>query len=231
MDAHLARLEREGETVRAGTRVFAAATWHEVGESVLEALAAFHRDQRLRSGSSREDLRSRLCRTMPQDAWRQLLEGLASAGRIRAEGDKVALAGHEIVLAGAEARLAERIEQRLLEAGLEPPDIDQLVEQPARALGARVVDVLVGRGVLVRIRDGKLFHARALEGLVRRLAERAATAPTIDVAAFKELAGVTRKHAIPLLEHLDERRITRRMGNDREILVRPAADRPVPPPD
>jgi selenocysteine-specific elongation factor len=39
------------------------------------------------------------------------------------------------------------------------------------------------------------------------------------VAGFKNLAGVTRKHAIPLLEHLDGRRITRRVGNNREILV------------
>jgi selenocysteine-specific elongation factor len=71
----------------------------------------------------------------------------------------------------------------------------------------------------VRIRDGKLFHARALEGLVSRLAEHARTSRTIDVAAFKSLAGVTRKHAIPLLEHLDSQRITRRVGDRREILV------------
>jgi hypothetical protein len=54
---------------------------------------------------------------------------------------------------------------------------------------------------------------------MRRLERQAASSRTIDVAAFKALAGVTRKHAIPLLEHLDERRVTRRVGNLREILI------------
>jgi hypothetical protein len=44
----------------------------------------------------------------------------------------------------------------------------------------------------------------------------------MDVAAFKDLAGVTRKNAIPLLEQLDAERVTRRLGSVREILSRDA---------
>jgi len=41
----------------------------------------------------------------------------------------------------------------------------------------------------------------------------------MDVSVFKELTGgLTRKYAIPLLEYLDRERVTRRTGNDREIL-------------
>ena len=219
LERHLAQLERAGDTLRSGARVFAGVSWRELARTVLAALAAFHRDERLSSGPSREDLRSRLCRTMPQDAWRQLLDELIAAGDVRSAGDKVALAGHEVVLGEPEARLAERVERGLLEAGLEPPDLDELVDPTERDVARRVVEVLIARGALVRIRDGKLFHARALEDLMGRLARQAASSRTIDVAAFKALAGVTRKHAIPLLEHLDERRVTRRVGNLREILI------------
>ena len=69
-----------------------------------------------------------------------------------------------------------------------------------------------------RIRDGRPFHAEALETLKRKLSDYAKKSRTIDVAAFKQLAGVTRKNAIPLLEHLDAERVTRRVGNVREIL-------------
>ena len=231
LEPHVSRLERDGETVRAGARVFAGVTWRALSESVLAALAAFHRGERLRSGPSREDLRSRLCRTMPQDAWRQMLDGLVAAGQIRATGDKLALAEHEVVLGEAERRLAERIERALLEAGLEPPDLDQLVEPHERAVATSIVEVLLGRGALVRIRDGKLFHARALEDLLQRLERHAGTSRMMDVAAFKALAGVTRKHAIPLLEHLDEQRITRRVGNLREILIPAPRGRSAPTPD
>ena len=74
-------------------------------------------------------------------------------------------------------------------------------------------------GTLRRLRDGRLFHKEALEDLVRRLREYRAKSETIDIAAFKDLAGVTRKNAIPLLEHLDEERITLRRGSERVILA------------
>jgi len=44
------------------------------------------------------------------------------------------------------------------------------------------------------------------------------TSPCIDVARFKELAGVSRKYAIPLLEYLDREHVTRRAGEVRIIL-------------
>jgi selenocysteine-specific elongation factor len=42
--------------------------------------------------------------------------------------------------------------------------------------------------------------------------------PRLDVAAFKDRFGVSRKFAIPLLEYLDRERVTRRMGDVRVIL-------------
>jgi selenocysteine-specific elongation factor len=81
-----------------------------------------------------------------------------------------------------------------------------------------VFELLLAQGALVRIPDGKVFHAAALRDLRERLRAYRARSATIDVGAFKELAGVTRKHAIPLLEHLDAERVTRRRGNLREIL-------------
>jgi selenocysteine-specific elongation factor len=74
------------------------------------------------------------------------------------------------------------------------------------------------------LRDGRIFHREALEDLVRRLGQYRKRSETIDVGAFKELAGVSRKNAIPLLEHLDEERVTLRRGNERVILL--AGDEP-----
>ena len=89
--------------------------------------------------------------------------------------------------------------------------------------GPRLKDWLVEEGRLVRIRDGRLFHAEALEELRRKLREFSRTSSTIEIGAFKELAGATRKNAIPLLEQFDEERLTRREGNVRRILTSEAA--------
>jgi selenocysteine-specific elongation factor len=64
------------------------------------------------------------------------------------------------------------------------------------------------------------FHAAALDKLVTKLRAHAEqnTDRTIDVGAFKDLAGISRKYAIPLLEFFDRQRVTRREGERRVIL-------------
>jgi selenocysteine-specific elongation factor len=71
---------------------------------------------------------------------------------------------------------------------------------------------------VIRIGDF-VFHADSIEDLKTRVRAQKPINPTMDVAVFKEITGgLTRKYAIPLLEYLDSERVTRRTGNDREIL-------------
>jgi len=72
--------------------------------------------------------------------------------------------------------------------------------------------------LLIKISDELVFHRSALLELRRHLAAYKAKSASIDVAKFKELTGVSRKYAIPLLEYLDRERVTRRVGDAREIL-------------
>jgi selenocysteine-specific elongation factor len=80
------------------------------------------------------------------------------------------------------------------------------------------VTLLLRDRVLVKISDELVFHRGALEQLRRDLAAYKKQSAKIDVAKFKDLTGVSRKYAIPLLEYLDRERVTRRVGDAREIL-------------
>jgi selenocysteine-specific elongation factor len=213
-------LEASESLVRAAGRWFDGETWRRIEETVLSRLKQFHAAEPLRTGLAREELRARTERTLPQEAWRRLLERLAAAGELTLQGDSAALARHEVRLSGFERELADRVEAAFLRAGLEPPEAETLVEPGDRERAAGLIDLLIARRRLVRIQDGKLFHAKALEDLLERLRRRAAESTRLSVSDFKALAGVTRKHAIPLLEYLDAQRVTRRAGNDREILLR-----------
>jgi selenocysteine-specific elongation factor len=213
------RLEESGELIRAGSRWLDGDAWRAIGERALHLVAQFHSDEPLLSGMFREDLRAATCREMTQEAWRQLLEGLEAGGALSLLGERVALADHEIALSGAERELAERIEGAFRRAGLEPPDLDEAVTADERKQASKIAELLVAGGKLVRIRGGKLFHAEALDSLRAKLRDHAKHSRTIDVPAFKKLAGITRKNAIPLLEQFDEERTTRREGNLRIILA------------
>ncbi|MBK7601468.1 MAG: SelB C-terminal domain-containing protein [Acidobacteria bacterium] len=78
--------------------------------------------------------------------------------------------------------------------------------------------MLINSGELIKISD-LVFHRSSLEKLKVSIQNyKLQHGPKIDVAAFKDLTGVSRKYAIPLLEFMDRQRITRRNGDVREIL-------------
>lgn len=212
------RLEARAEVVRCGSRWFGGRVWGALESGTIEALRRLHDADRLRAGIPREELRAVVHRDVPQEAWRMLIERLASAGQVRCEADKVALAGHAVVLSDDEQRLARRIEGEYEGAGLDPPEWEAVIESADRGRAGRIAEWLIASGRLVRIPDGRLIHTASIASLRERLRHYAERSRTIDVAAFKDLAGVTRKNAIPLLEYLDSVRVTRRSGNLREIL-------------
>jgi selenocysteine-specific elongation factor len=207
-----------GSLVRVGQRLFPQAAWSEAGRSVLSALAAFHAADPLRPGMALEPLRAAAAPGLPPEAWRTLLSELVQQGMVRRDADRMALAEHRVVMSSPEREAAERIEGRFQRAGLDPRDIAEVLRDEPGGAAARIVDWLMNEGRLTRIQDGRLFHAGALADLRARLRARASVSRTIDVATFKELFGITRRNAIPLLEQLDAERTTRRVGNVREIL-------------
>ena len=67
--------------------------------------------------------------------------------------------------------------------------------------------------------DGVVFAARAYNEMVERIVGRLKERGSITVADVRDLFGTTRKYALPLMEHLDQEHITRRVG-DQRVLVR-----------
>lgn len=222
IDTAAAALEAEGSLIRTAAGWLHASAWQGAGERAQALLAAFHRVEPLLRGMSREELRVRSAADMSQDLWRRLLESLAEDGRVLLDAERVSLVGHQVVFGRAEQELSARLERAFSEAGLDPPGLEDVIADTDRKGAMQIVELLIASGKLTRIQDGRLFHSAALARLREKLAHYARDSKTIDVAAFKELAGVTRKNAIPLLEQLDAERATRRKGNLREILAGPA---------
>jgi selenocysteine-specific elongation factor len=89
--------------------------------------------------------------------------------------------------------------------------------EPKRA--EKLLQILLREKTIVRVTQELIFHRRALAQLKNQLsAYKKTKGDRISVPVFKELAGITRKYAIPLLEYLDRERVTRRAGEERVIL-------------
>jgi len=211
----LAAASGEAETL-APAKPYAALLEH-----VRAGVEEFHRANPLVEGISREELRIGLARIAGPAMFRAALAELAAAGQIVLAGDVVKRAGREISLAPEEARAKEQIERAFADAGLSVPSLKEVLEKlPVGAARAqKIVQILLREQVLVRVAADLVFHRTALERVRQLLAGfKKQRAARMSVPAFKELTGITRKYAIPLLEYLDRERVTRRDGDERVIL-------------
>jgi selenocysteine-specific elongation factor len=195
--------------------------FEEVRKKILEKIDKFQKENPLSPGMAREDLRASLGRRVRNETFRAALEELATQKKLDAQGELVKRAGSEITLQPEEAKAKEQIEAAFASAGLAVPSVkevlDKLTVEPKRA--EKLLQILLREKTIVRVTQELIFHRRALAQLKNQLsAYKKTKGDRISVPVFKELAGITRKYAIPLLEYLDRERVTRRAGEERVIL-------------
>jgi selenocysteine-specific elongation factor len=119
-------------------------------------------------------------------------------------------------LAPADRTALERLEALLLESGASPPLPAEM--QAQLGLGSRFagfVGLLEETGRVVRVAEGLFYHRTALEAIETKLRAYLDAHDVLGMGDFKTLTGLTRKYAVPLLEHFDRRGLTQRQGDNR----------------
>jgi selenocysteine-specific elongation factor len=188
--------------------------------AIGKAVETFHRANPLLPGIPKQELRARAGRARVE-IFEAALNDLVAARTLVVAGDQVGQAGREIALSAEESRAKELIEREFESAGLTVPDFASvLAKLPVDAPRARkILQILLREKVLVKISSDLVFHRNALLKLREMLAKyRKERGARLPITVFKELTGITRKYAIPLLEHLDREQLTRRVGDERVIL-------------
>jgi selenocysteine-specific elongation factor len=186
-----------------------------------ERVERFHKENPLSPGILREDLRASLGRRVREETFRAALEELSTERKLDVQGELVKRAGSEISLQPEEAQAKGEIEKAFVEAGLAVPAVKEVLARlPVEAKRAeKLLQILLREKNLVRVSPELIFHRDALAHLkVQLVTYKRAKGERISVPVFKELTGITRKYAIPLLEYLDRERVTRRAGDERVIL-------------
>ena len=148
------------------------------------------------------------------------MDMLVRERKLALAGEIVNLPGRGVVMKDEETESKKIIEAAFASADLKVPALKDVLAglKLDQARAQKIVTLLLRDKVLVKISEDLVFHRGALEDLRKRMASEKAKSPKIDVARFKDLTGVSRKYAIPLLEYLDRERVTRRVGDERVIL-------------
>jgi len=193
----------------------------ELQQRITTALESFHKENPLSGGIPREDLRAKSGRRVKQEIFRAALEQLAKDQKLDLQDETVKRAGAEVTLLPEEQRARDQIEKAFATAGLAVPPVKEVLAQLAVETGRaeKLLQMLLKEKKLQRVSADLIFHANALLEMRQKIAVyKKAKSERISVPAFKELAGISRKYAIPLLEYLDRERVTRRAGDERVIL-------------
>ena len=196
----------------------APAAFAEAKADVLQALKKFHDVNPLVAGMSKEELRERV--DLGTEVFYSVLEKLVEEKKLDVAGELVHLSGRGVVMKDEEAESKKIIEQAFASAGLKVPSLKEVLAglKVDKIRAQKIVTLLLRDKVLTKISDELVFHQSALMDLRHKIAALKTSTPKIDVAHFKEMTGVSRKYAIPLLEYLDRERVTRRVGDERVIL-------------
>jgi selenocysteine-specific elongation factor len=194
--------------------------------AVVAELEHYHKREPLARGMLRETLREKVFAHAVAELFNGVLARLETEGKIVSEKDIVRASNHSVGLSDQDAELSKRLEQVYLAAGVEAPSLDDVMTKanvPAtqRAQARKLLQLLIDDRKLVRIQGEMFMHERMVQDLKTKLQTYASQHEPdrlIDVPAFKDLAGVSRKYAIPLLEYFDREQVTRRAGDKRLIL-------------
>jgi selenocysteine-specific elongation factor len=220
------RVEAEGSVVDTGGVYLARESFDRLSEAVVTELKQYHKREPLARGMLRETLREKVFAHSLPELFAGVVGRLEADGKVVSDKDIVRSSRHSVGLSEQDAELSKRIEQLYLAAGVEAPSLDEAMTKAGvaaaqRAQARKLLQLLIDGRKLVRIQGEMFMHAQVVEDLkakLRNYASQHEPERLIDVAAFKDLAGVSRKYAIPLLEFFDREQVTRRAGDKRLIL-------------
>jgi selenocysteine-specific elongation factor len=204
-------LEENQQIVWIGKWILSRAGWQQLMDKQVFILRSYHRGFPLRAGIPREELRSRLRLAPP--VFNPLIEESSQLGILLEEGPFVRLPDHKIVFSATQQADIDRLLRRHAASGVSSPS----VKECKKDVGDDVYHALIDLGELRQLNSEVVYTISEYRSVCEKIRQFLLTNQCINAAQARDLLGTSRKYAIALLEHLDDIRVTRRVGDYREL--------------
>jgi selenocysteine-specific elongation factor len=189
--------------------------WHALAARMAEILADYHAQYPLRPGLGREELKSRLQgrEKWPTKLFNELLGRAVGEGLLEEAGEYVRRPGFQITFTAEQQAKANAVLAAFRRQPYKPPSLAE-----ATALSdAEVVSALMYQGTLVRLNEDVLFLRATYDDMVGRIIAHIQTHGSMTVAQVRDAFSTSRKYALAIMEYLDEKKVTRRVGDERVL--------------
>ncbi|HEY6542309.1 MAG TPA: SelB C-terminal domain-containing protein, partial [Ktedonobacteraceae bacterium] len=215
----LETLLHEGRVRQVGVFWFAQAVWEALRDETLRLLREQHEQYPLRSGLSKEEWRARL--GLPPKMANDVLAALQEEGVVAEASSMMSAAGSALRLPNFSPAFTPRQQQQveqLLHQFREHPFTPPGRTEAESLVGSEALGALIEQGTLVKVgsaAEAVLFLRESYDEALVRLLAYLREHGKMTAAEARDVLGTTRKYILPLLEHMDERRLTRRVGDER----------------
>lgn len=209
-------LVEKGKVQTIGKTIIQMGKFQEYKKLLNAYLDDFHKKNPLKVGMSKEELRSRLPKVDPS-VFQTALDELLKDDLIEAEKDRVKIKVAESKKDRDLELLEAQIVKNLLRYGFTPPFVKDLAVEMKQPEG-RLRDVLgrlVFEGRIVKVKGEFYFHKDVIEDLKQKVRAYLSEKKEMTPSDFKSVLDLSRKYMIPLLEYLDEIKVTIRTGDKR----------------
>ena len=191
----------------------------DLSQKIEKVLKNFHMSNPLKEGMEKEVLRSQIAPETDKKFWDHLLTTLSQDGIFVVEQESIRLKGHQKSVDPDFQKTIEAITASFEKAGSHPPTLKEL----AAKFGKRpehlkpILTFLVKEGKCVKLTEEIYMDTAAFEEIKKESIEFLKKNGELTVQSFKELTGLSRKFAVPILELLDKQRITIRIDQKRVL--------------
>ena len=193
--------------------LISARAWADLTEKIESRLSAYHAEYPLRRGMPREEVRSRS--GLEARSFSRVEARLLAEGRILQDGPLMARAGHRVRMTEDQQRRVDEAMAFLQKTGASPPSSPELMAQ--FGLSAELMVALLDQGRIVEIAPEIVLDRQSYLSIVETIVEMIRQQGPITVAAVRDRLDTSRKYALAIMEQLDEKRVTRRVGDERVL--------------
>jgi selenocysteine-specific elongation factor len=185
--------------------VFTSSGWEQLARQAETVVKNYHNRYHTRPGIPKGELSSKLKLTATSPALQKLLED----GILVESGSAVRLQSYHVQVTNEQQEQISKFLSVLKANPYSPPgDI---------SLEPDLLSLLIEQQLVVKVSDGVIFTKDAYNEMVGRVTDYAKTKGKVTLAEVRDLLGTSRKYAQALLEYMDEKKITRRVGDERVL--------------
>jgi len=191
----------------------------ETAARIKDFLAAFHEKNPMKEGAGRGELASSAAKGVPEKLFHMLMERMLKQGEVEASAEVIRLPGHTVSMASDQQKFRDEMLGAYERGGFTPPNLKDVLAGLGveRKEAQEVLSLLLREGKLVRVTDEIYYDTAAMNELRDKVAAYLRDNGEMGAPEFKDLTGLSRKYAIPVMEHLDKEKLTIRVGDKRVL--------------